>query len=46
MRKNRIMIASLAMLSVVGSAQDARAQQPQAKQATKELSGGGNSRHS
>ena len=34
------MIASLAMLSVVGSAQDARAQQPQAKQATKELSGG------
>lgn len=40
MRKNHMMIATLAMLSVVGSAQYARAQQTGTNQNAKELSGG------
>ena len=40
MRKNHMMIATLAMLSVVGSAQYARAQQTGTNQHAKELSGG------
>ena len=40
MRKKQIMIAALTMLSVVGSTQYARAQQPQSNQAGKEVSGG------